>query len=65
MLWFYRQINSAQELYMNIDHLIDNIMESYEQQGGINRSGAENFPNRQNVVSVLSDLQFLIFPGFK
>lgn len=50
---------------MNIDHLIDNIMESYERHGGINRSGAENFPNRQNVVSVLSDLQFLIFPGFK
>ena len=50
---------------MNIDGLINNIMESYEQHGGINRSGAENFPNRQNVVSVLQDLQSLIFPGFK
>lgn len=50
---------------MNIDNLIDNIMNSYEQYGGINRSGAENFPNRQNVVSVLQDLQSLVFPGFK
>lgn len=50
---------------MNIDGLINNIMESYEQHGGINRSGAENFPNRQNVVSVVQDLQSLIFPGFK
>lgn len=40
-------------------------MNSYESYGGINRSGAENFPNRQNVVSVLQDLQSLIFPGFK
>ena len=50
---------------MSIDILIDNIMNSYESYGGINRSGAENFPNRQNVVSVLQDLQSLIFPGFK
>lgn len=50
---------------MNIDNLIDNIMDSYEKQGGINRSGAENFPNRHNVVSILQDLQSLLFPGFK
>ena len=50
---------------MDIDKLIDGVMDSYEKYGGINRSGAENFPNRQNVVSVLQDLQFLIFPGFK
>lgn len=50
---------------MSVDTLIDNIMTSYENYGGINRSGAENFPNRQNVVSVLQDLQSLIFPGFK
>ncbi len=50
---------------MNIDNLIDNIMNSYQKHGGINRSGAENFPNRQNVVSVLQDLQSLVFPGFK
>ena len=48
---------------MNIDMLIDGILDSYERYGFVNRSG--NFPNRQNVVEVLSDLQFLIFPGFR
>ena len=47
----------TEAFFMNIDGLINNIMESYEQHGGINRSGAENFPNRQNVVSVVQDLQ--------
>jgi len=50
---------------MNIDELVDNILDSYERDGGINKTGAENFPNRENVVSVLNDLQCLIFPGYK
>ena len=50
---------------MNIDMLIDGILDSYDRYGGINRSGSEDFPNRQKVVEVLSDLQCLIFPGFK
>ncbi len=50
---------------MNIDMLIDGILDSYDRYGGINRSEGENFPNRQNVLTVLSDLQSLIFPGFK
>ena len=50
---------------MNIDMLIDGLLDSYDRYGGINRSGSENFPNRQNVISVLQDLQCLIFPGFR
>lgn len=50
---------------MNIDMLIDGILDSYERYGLINRSTAENFPNRQNVVLVLHDLQSLVFPGFR
>lgn len=50
---------------MNLDKLIENIMNSYAKDGGVNRSGSESFPNRENVVSVLQDLQCLIFPGFK
>ena len=50
---------------MEFEKLIDSIMDSYETLGGINRSGAENLPNRANVVTALSDLQALIFPGFK
>lgn len=49
---------------MNIDMLIDGILDSYDRYGLINRNDSENFPNRQNVISVLKDLQSLIFPGF-
>jgi serine O-acetyltransferase len=45
--------------------LVDRILDSYEKYGLINRNDIENFPNRQNVVSVLQDLQSLILPGFK
>lgn len=50
---------------MDFEKAIDSIMDSYSLLGGINRSGAENLPNRANVVEALSDLQALIFPGFK
>ena len=50
---------------MNIDNLVNNILDSYDKYGLINRNDAENFPNRQNVVAILSDIQSLIFPGFR
>ena len=50
---------------MNIDSLVDGLLQSYDEQGLINRTDSGNFPNRQNVVAVLSDLQSLILPGFK
>lgn len=50
---------------MDIDKLINGILNSYDTIGFINRTDAEDFPNRQNVVSVLSDLQSLVFPGFR
>lgn len=50
---------------MGIDSQVDNILKSYELYGGINCAGAENFPNRENVVTVIHDLQSLINPGYK
>ncbi len=50
---------------MSIDSLVDSILHSYEQYGGVNSQETENFPNRENVVTVLHDLENLIFPGFK
>lgn len=50
---------------MNIDMLIDGILDSYDRYGLINRNHTEDFPNRQNVVSILSDIQSIIFPGFR
>ncbi len=45
--------------------LIDGILDSYDRYGLINRNHTEDFPNRQNVVSILSDIQSVIFPGFR
>ncbi len=50
---------------MTIDESIDGILDSYEKYGGINLDEVNNFPNRQNVISVLNDIQCLIFPGFR
>jgi serine O-acetyltransferase len=49
----------------SVDSMIDKILDSYEEVGGINKNGNYTFPNKENVVEVLHDLQCLIFPGFK
>ena len=49
----------------NIDKLVDGIIDSYDKYGLVNRNDAENFPNRQTVVSILGDVQSLIFTGFR
>ncbi len=49
----------------NIDKLVDGIIASYDKYGLVNRSDSDNFPNRQTVVAILSDVQSLIFPGFR
>ena len=50
---------------MGIDAQVEKILQSYETYGGINCSGAESFPNRENVVTIIHDLQSLINPGYK
>ncbi len=49
----------------NLDERIDRILASYDTYGGINLTDSQNFPNRESVVSVLSDLENVIFPGFR
>lgn len=48
-----------------LDNSIEKILASYETYGGINLTDAQNFPNRESVVSVLTDLENVIFPGFR
>lgn len=50
---------------MDMNTLINRILDSYNEVGGINGGGINTFPNRENVVSVLSDLQCLVFPGYR
>lgn len=49
----------------NLDERIDRILDSYTEHGGINLADAQNFPNRESVVAVLTDLENVIFPGFR
>lgn len=48
-----------------IDNAIDSILDSYNKYGAVNYTGVVNFPNQQNVISVLKDLIYLIYPGYK
>jgi len=48
-----------------IDESIENILDSYKTYGGINMYEARRFPNRENVINVIHDIQSLIFPGFR
>jgi serine O-acetyltransferase len=49
----------------NLDERIERILTSYDTYGGINLTDTQNFPNRESVVQVVSDLENVIFPGFR
>lgn len=65
LLFLFMLVSPQEEKTVNIDSMIDKILDSYTQYGGVNRVETENFPNRENVVCVLQDLQCLVFPGFR
>ena len=48
-----------------LDIMIENIVDSYNSFGGVNLSEINSFPNSESVITALTDLQALIFPGFK
>ncbi len=50
---------------IDLDSRVERILESYDAHGGINLADAQNFPNRESVVAVLTDLENVIFPGFR
>lgn len=49
---------------LNLDKTIDTIVESYKKEGGANFLNEKFFPNRENVIQVLKDIEAVIFPGF-
>ncbi len=44
--------------------IIEPIVESYHDQGGINHIDGLNLPNKQNVIDITRELLDLLFPGF-
>lgn len=49
----------------DLNSLVEKILDSYNEMGGINTAGINSFPNKETVVAVLHDLQCLVFPGYK
>lgn len=60
-------VTSSGELVMNhhILELTDLFLESYKEIGGINHLTGPNLPSRLGVQAIISDLESLMFPGFK
>jgi serine O-acetyltransferase len=51
-------------LESGLPNLVDRIVESYEEYGGVNRSEGEDLPSKQAVIGILEDLLTVIYPGY-
>ncbi|MEM1673554.1 MAG: serine O-acetyltransferase EpsC [Candidatus Bathyarchaeia archaeon] len=51
-------------LEKGLPKLVDRIVESYEEHGGINQSGDAELPSKQAVIEILEDLLTILFPGY-
>jgi len=47
------------------DKLINKILNSYMDIGGINHLEGSNLPSRQSIIRIMNDLESIIFPGFR
>jgi len=47
-----------------IEPIIDRLVESYNELGGINHLEGADLPSRESVIEILKELTALIFPGF-
>jgi len=47
------------------ESLVDRILESYEELGGINHLEGPNLPSQQSVGQIVETIESLIFPGFR
>jgi len=47
------------------DTLVDKILDSYRELGGINHLEGQNLPSQQSIAKIVETLEALIFPGFR
>jgi serine O-acetyltransferase len=47
-----------------VDQMVDNLIDSYHQLGGINHIGGPNLPSRQRAIDILQAMRSLLFPGY-
>jgi len=48
-----------------VDDIVEGILASYRELGGINHIAGATLPSRQGVERIVHDLESLVFPGFK
>ena len=48
-----------------IDELLNKILNSYIDIGGMNHLEGPNLPSRQSIIRIVDDLQSILFPGFR
>ncbi|HTO23969.1 MAG TPA: serine O-acetyltransferase EpsC [Spirochaetia bacterium] len=48
-----------------VDDIVEGILGSYRELGGINHIAGATLPSRQGVERIVHDLESLVFPGFK
>jgi len=49
---------------LSLDSVVDGILDSYRDLGGINHLEGPNLPSQQSVARIVDDLESLVFPGF-
>jgi serine O-acetyltransferase len=49
----------------SLDRVVDGILDSYRDIGGINHLEGPNLPSQQSVARIVEDLESLVFPGFR
>jgi serine O-acetyltransferase len=49
----------------SLDSIVDGILESYRELGGINHLDGPNLPSRQSIERIVEVLESVIFPGFR
>jgi serine O-acetyltransferase len=48
-----------------LDDIVESILGSYRELGGINHIEGANLPSRQSVERIIAELESLVFPGFE
>ena len=47
-----------------ISGIVKDILDSYDQHGGINYAGVTNLPSQQHIIRITETLQMILFPGY-
>ncbi len=50
---------------VRFDSIIDKILTSYNEYGGINNLEGSNLPSREAIIQIITDLEALVFPGYQ